>query len=245
MTAKIITTFNQKGGVGKSTLTMHLAGELSIRGYAVLVADLDPQATASRWSGDADESNPFPAHVVSLAGHGAKFRGEIRKLTEDFDVILMDCPPNMREIPSIALAISDMALVPMIPSPGEVHSLEATKLLVKAAREDGNPSLIARMVINRSPRTGLARTTAAFLRKSVDLPVLDGELSDLAAFADAQSRGAIAAQMQRADKAVAQIGAIADQILELLGIPRDTGEPATDTEQPSIPRDTAEVAEAL
>ena len=43
MTAHIITVFNQKGGVGKTTTTCQLAGTLGYRGFDLLVADMDPQ----------------------------------------------------------------------------------------------------------------------------------------------------------------------------------------------------------
>ena len=46
---RIIALVNQKGGPGKTTLTMHLAGALSRRRAKVLVVDADPQATATRW----------------------------------------------------------------------------------------------------------------------------------------------------------------------------------------------------
>ena len=47
MTARIITVTNQKGGVGKTTTTIHLAHGLSLRGQRVLILDFDPQGQAS------------------------------------------------------------------------------------------------------------------------------------------------------------------------------------------------------
>jgi Mrp family chromosome partitioning ATPase len=45
MTAKIIATVNQKGGCGKTTISMQLAGALALRGNRILVVDADPQGT--------------------------------------------------------------------------------------------------------------------------------------------------------------------------------------------------------
>ena len=42
---KVISVINYKGGVGKTTLTSNIAGELAYRGYDVLMIDLDPQAS--------------------------------------------------------------------------------------------------------------------------------------------------------------------------------------------------------
>ena len=51
MAARIITVANQKGGAGKTTLTMSLAGALASSGNKVLVVDADPQGTALQWGG--------------------------------------------------------------------------------------------------------------------------------------------------------------------------------------------------
>ena len=48
--ARIIAICHPKGGVGKTTTTMILAAALAERGYRVLVADCDAQASASAWA---------------------------------------------------------------------------------------------------------------------------------------------------------------------------------------------------
>ncbi len=52
MPAKIIAAVNQKGGSGKTTLSMQLAGALARRGHEMLPVDADPQGTATRQAGD-------------------------------------------------------------------------------------------------------------------------------------------------------------------------------------------------
>lgn len=72
MAAKIITVFNQKGGVGKTTTTCQLAGTFGYRGYDVLVADVDPQETTSSWLSNASADLPFPGTLWT----GHKYAGE-------------------------------------------------------------------------------------------------------------------------------------------------------------------------
>ena len=58
MPAKILAVVNQKGGSGKTTLSMQLAGALARRHHKVLVVDADPQGTATRWAASAEDETP-------------------------------------------------------------------------------------------------------------------------------------------------------------------------------------------
>ena len=114
-TARIIALVNQKGGPGKTTLAMHLAGELARRGARVMVADADPQATATRWAAAAPEDLPFPAAVAGLAATDGRIH---REFIDVFDFVVVDCPPSADSpVSQSALLVADLALVPVIPSP--------------------------------------------------------------------------------------------------------------------------------
>jgi len=59
MTAKIIISPNQKGGVGKTSTTVHVAHSLALRGFRVLIVDFDPQGQAATALGLPQESGVF------------------------------------------------------------------------------------------------------------------------------------------------------------------------------------------
>ena len=46
----IVALLNQKGGVGKTTLATHIAGELAMRGQHVVLLDADPQGSSLDWT---------------------------------------------------------------------------------------------------------------------------------------------------------------------------------------------------
>jgi chromosome partitioning protein len=48
--AMIVALLNQKGGVGKTTLATHIAGELAMRGQHVVLLDADPQGSSLDWT---------------------------------------------------------------------------------------------------------------------------------------------------------------------------------------------------
>jgi chromosome partitioning protein len=158
MTARIIAVTNQKGGSGKTTLSMQLAGTLARRGRKVMVVDADPQGTATRWAATADDDKPFPASVVGLSAASAKVHREVKKFVDDYDYIIIDCPPAADSpVPQSALLVADLALVPIIPSPLDMWAAVGIREVI-ANVGDINEDLAARLVINQcQPNTTLAK----------------------------------------------------------------------------------------
>lgn len=93
MAAEIIAVTQQKGGVGKSTIAMHLGAAFHELGKRVLIVDADGQNTLVHWSsasGDSETGIPFP--VINLAEAGGQIHREIKKFINDYDIIVVDCP---------------------------------------------------------------------------------------------------------------------------------------------------------
>ena len=158
MAAKIITVCNQKGGSGKTTLSMQLAGALARRKNKVLVVDADPQGTATRWAATAEDEHPFPASVVGLSAASTKVHREVKKFVDDYQYIIIDCPPAADSpVPQSALLIADLALVPIIPSPLDMWAAIGIRHVIENV-SDINEDLKARLVVNQcQPNTSLAK----------------------------------------------------------------------------------------
>lgn len=164
MTAKIIAVVNQKGGSGKTTISMQLAGALARRGNRVLVVDADPQGTAQRWAASADDEHPFPASVIGLSAANTKVHREVKKFINDYDCIIIDCPPAADSpVPQSALLIADLALVPIIPSPLDMWAAVGIRQVIINVSEL-NESLQSRLVMNQcQPHTTLAQESLEVL----------------------------------------------------------------------------------
>ena len=144
--SKIIVLTNQKGGCGKTTITINLAGSFG-KTTKVLVVDGDPQGTSSRWIASASESKPFPATITNLSMVGDKAHKEIGKYVNDYDYIFIDCPPAVENnFTNSVLLIADLVIVPIIPSPTDLWAAVGIQKLI-AKVENFNESLKARLLL--------------------------------------------------------------------------------------------------
>lgn len=219
MAAKIITVFNQKGGAGKSTITMQLAGASERRGYKTLVIDMDPQGTSSRWAVAGPEGSKFPATVISLAAMEGKMHREVKNHIEGFEVILIDCPPAVQSAaPSSALLVSDLALIPVIPSPADMWAAVAAKKLVENAQVT-NDTLIARVVPSAVQNsTSLARELIGVMSEDDEFPVTKTRIRSLAAFRDCQLLGTTVHEVPRATAAIDDVESLTSEVFDLVGL---------------------------
>ncbi|AKG24891.1 ParA family partition ATPase [Calothrix sp. 336/3] len=219
MTAKIIAIVNQKGGSGKTTTTMQLAGAIARRGNKVLVVDADPQGTATRWAASADDEIPFPASVVGLSAANAKVHREVKKFVDDYDFILIDCPPAADSpVPQSALLISDVALVPIIPSPLDMWAAVGIKQVIQNVA-DFNDTLQSRLVLNQcQPKTTLAQECLQVLPE-FEIPLAKTQIQHRQVYRQSAVFGQTVHNLgNKATAAISEVENLADEVLEILGI---------------------------
>jgi len=214
MSAKVIAVVNQKGGAGKSTLAMLLAGSLAETGASVLVADADPQNTARRW---ATAGQGFPARVEDLSGEEGKLHKHLRKRIEAFDFIVIDSPPAASAPVTLsALKLAHLALVPVIPSPLDLWASLRIREAIEAAR-DKNPALLARIVVNQAQlNTVLAREVLALLPE-FGIATLSAQLKQRTAYRQCAALGTtVSALGSRAAIASLEVDALRREVQKLL-----------------------------
>jgi chromosome partitioning protein len=217
MAAKIISIGNQKGGVGKSTVTMQLAGSLARRGKKVLVVDADEQATATRWA-SMSEDTPFPATVVGLAAAGAKLHRELQKFVDQYDFILVDCPPSVSAAtPQSAFLVSDLVLIPTRPSLADIWAVQETIKLVERAKAINEGIQTAILLNARQPNTQLGRDAEEILA-AFDAHLLTTTLHMRQAYAQSIVLGSTVHSVPGGKAATAEVEALTDEVLALIGI---------------------------
>jgi len=206
----IISLLNQKGGVGKTTLAVHVAMALARRGRRVLLVDADPQHSALDWNEAREESPCFP--VIGLATK--TLHRDISAHKKNYDDIIIDGPPRVNELARAAIMAADLVLVPVTPSPYDVWAAkEITDLLDEASAF--KPDLKSAFVINRKiANTAIGRDVSDALA-GYPFPVLKAAITQRVAFAESAAQGLTVQELDDAGAASAEIEKLVDELVEL------------------------------
>ncbi len=152
----IVALLNQKGGVGKTTLATHIAGELALRGLHVVLLDADPQGSSLDWTlRRSQQGLPRLFSAVGLARE--TLHQEAPELARRADHVIIDGPPRIAALARSALLAAERVLIPVQPSPYDVWASAEMVSLIREAQVF-RPQLAAAFVINRRVSTTIIGT---------------------------------------------------------------------------------------
>ncbi|MGH9897454.1 MAG: ParA family protein [Pyrinomonadaceae bacterium] len=262
-----IAVANQKGGVGKTTVTRELAACCALRGYQTLAIDCDPQGNLTSSWVDADVYNLTLSHVLiepesGLAGAKSepfplddaivespvekldivpadirlarfemqpdymthRLRNQVFEHGKNYDLVFIDCPPQLGKLLTAALYSTDFVLVPCAADAMGLQGLSDLAYTIEQVRKNVNSGLeMLGAVINLyKPQRNLSAESRMAVEAAVGLVghVFDTNLHDYSKVAEAPSQKLPAVLYARSHRAADQLWSLTDEVLDRLKMGR-------------------------
>lgn len=214
--AKVISVLQQKGGVGKTTISVHLAAQIKeyFPHLRVALADADPQRSATIWLGKGNGRAGVSVFSVAVDGEGKNLKHELAQI--DADVLIVDLPPAVASVSMRAALYSDLMLVPVGAS---ALDIEAAKTAISVCKEamDLDPKKQFLIVPNRIQlNTASGRELRSVLQKWG--PVSEATLCLRVAYADSVMHGIGINQFAPGSTAYQEIGILAEEVVKILDL---------------------------
>ena len=264
---KIIAIANQKGGVGKTTLTRELSACCALRGYETLVIDCDPQGNLTQSWVDSELFDSTLSHVLiepdSTGGRKTeplplsetivetplqnldlvpadirlarfelqpdylthRLKNELSDLDSNYDLVFLDCPPQLGKLLTAALYSADYVIVPCSSDAMGLSGLADLAYTVEQVRKNVNNKLeILGAVMNLyKPQRNLSGEAREAVENAVDLVkhIFDTNLHDYSKIAEAPSQRLPVVLYAENHKATEQLESLTDEVLQKLNLSRN------------------------
>lgn len=205
---KTLAVLSQKGGTGKTTIAVHLAVEASRAGHTVALIDLDPQASAAKWSDTRSNDAPIviSAHATRLPQvlHTAEQGG--------VDLAIIDTSPNTDPTSLNAAEVANLALIPTRDARFDLEAIGSTIQIGKMAGVE------MRIVFNAVKTRSSMYYKAKKAVEVYGVPTAPHFLGDRVAFAHAVVDGKTAQETEPKSKASNEVQALYRYVMNELEV---------------------------
>lgn len=202
---KTLSMIAQKGGTGKTTLSIHLAVQARVSGFKVLLVDIDPQASATAWWRRRSEQSP---ELVQTSGSAL---GTVLETATDqhYELVVVDTAPHSSEESRVCARLSDLVCIPTRPAILDLDAIRPSTDLVAEV------DVAARILLNGCPPpTAFGEPhIVSEAREALAIygtPVCDVAISQRVALSHALIGGQAVSEYERDGKAASEIACLWD-----------------------------------
>ena len=210
---RIVVVATSKGGAGKTTTVVSLAGYWLGAGRRVGLLDVDPNRTLARWHGKGGMIGRA-ALVTESSEH--EIVGAATALARDHEIVLVDCPGFGSQSLIFAIGVADLVLTPVMADEASLFEALRMRKLVESARQLTRRSIRFRTLLTRVKRAGVVEHTCRQLTE-LGLDPLEARIADRAVFQEASFFGRVPDEVAPRSAASREIGGLGQEIDGLLG----------------------------
>jgi chromosome partitioning protein len=213
----IISVENQKGGVGKTTIAIHIAQALAMSNFAVLLVDADPQGSARDWAAARENEPAFS--VIGL--DRPTLHRDLPAIASNYDHVVIDGPPRVTDLARSVIIAADLVVIPVQPSPYDVWAASDVVGLIKEASVF-KENLKSVFVINRKIVNSAIGRDVVDALSSYEIPVLKSSVCQRIVFAESAATGMTVLETNALSSAAKEIKALVDELMEIGFVSRET-----------------------
>ena len=206
---KTVAVCSQKGGPGKTMLSLNLAVASELAGHTTLIIDLDPQASAAKWGDRRDNEPP-----VVISTHASRLKNALEAAAENgVTLSIIDTPPNAEAAVRDAAKAADLCLIPCRPGMFDLEAIEATIDIGKMANVEMR--IVMNAVSSRSSMIDLAREAV----EVYEVPCAPCVIGDRVAFSKSVVDGQTVQEYKPQDKkATDEILSLYEYVCQEMGV---------------------------
>lgn len=192
---KTLAVISQKGGVGKTTLCIHLAVASERDNKTAVVIDLDPQASATTWRDVRQHENP-----VVVSAQPNRLALVLREASQHgAELAIIDTSPNSESASLTAARLSDFILIPCRPN---LLDMQAITISVELAHIAKKPYSV---VLNAVPPVGALGQNASAVLQQKGIHESSIQLGHRAAYYHCLNTGQVAQEYDPLGKASEEV----------------------------------------
>ena len=207
---KVVAVIAQKGGAGKTTLSLGLAVAATRVGLSAAVIDLDVQATAANWGDRRTAEAP-----VVISAQPARLPRMLEAAREQgADLVVIDTAPRAEQGALAAVQAADFVLIPCRPS---IYDLETVRTTADVVRLAGDPPAVA--VLNGVPPRGTRAEQAREVLAGLGVETCPIGIGTRAAIEHAAALGLTAQEYEPAGKASVEMAAVYEFMAKRVSLP--------------------------
>ncbi|MBD1903770.1 AAA family ATPase [Trichocoleus sp. DQ-A3] len=202
----------QKGGVGKTTGSVHFAVWLQRKKKKVAFLDADPQGSGSMWL----SSMQLPIGIIKLSDANDLIE-QIPELSEQTDYVVVDGAPNSGEATRAVLCLSDVSVTPVQPSGLDLSSTGDIVRLIKSAQKISGGLPKPAIFLNRAFKgTRLKKEALEVLNQFPDVALLKTAIHQKQAISDCFTQEGTIWDISAAKESAKEFESLFNEILKLL-----------------------------
>jgi len=186
----IILVGSQKGGVGKSTISVNLSAALATQGKDVVLVDTDRQSSSSNWSEDRSENSQLP--IVNCVQKYDNIRASLVDLNSRYEYVIVDAAGRDSRELRTGLVAADILLMPVRPSQFDLDTIPTMRDMVADVKEELNPTLKFFAVLSMGPTNPVineAEDAQNFFNEYPDIYLLSTIIRERKVYRDSISSG--------------------------------------------------------